>query len=288
MRIVYYTHSAFFELALSLVRALSRHAQVDVLLEVSPGAWQSAGFDVPAQALPAGIIPADPVLAPLFPSGVRDYWRAASSFQLVVHGTKGSFTPASFRLGRAVLRAVADLSADVLHVDDVDVSPRLALSLRGARHPPIALAVHDPQPHSGEGNWRRSIARRLAYPTVTRFVLYNEVLRDGFSKRFHISPGVIDTARLGPYDVFREWAPRPGSTDGRPIVLFFGRLSPYKGLDTFYAAAPLIAQRVGDVRMIVAGRPIEGYSPPRPPTLSAGATIEVVERYLSNEDVAGL
>ena len=287
MRIVYYTHPAFFEPALCLVKALSQHLQVDLLLEVSPGAWQTAGFDVGRQPLPAGLVPADDVLRRAFPAGVRAYWQSAASFHLVVHPSRRSLHPSAWTISRRVLRFVAERRADVFHVDDVDVSPRLALALPTLRRIPVVIAVHDPAPHSGERNWRKDLARRFSYPTATSFVLYNGKSRAAFAARYGLAPSAVQVASLGIYDIVREWrdaTPAPSA----PTVLLFGRLSRYKGLDVFYEAARLISQRTPHVRFVVAGRPVTGYTPPDPPRLAAPTRIEVIDRYLSGKEAATL
>jgi glycosyltransferase involved in cell wall biosynthesis len=285
VRIAYYTHPAFFEPALCLVRELSRQADVDLLLEISDSAWQSAAFDAARRPLTPGIVDGDAALADAFPAGVRDYWRSAASFHLVAHSSRRSLDPRAWRLSRKVLRFANARGADVLHIDDVDVSPRLAIGLPGAQHPPIALAVHDPEPHEGERNWRKSLARRLAYPRARRFVMYNRAFRQAFAARYGVRREVIDVARLGRYDVCREWSATAGRDSG--LVLFFGRVSPYKGLETLYASLPIVASRVGNVRCVVAGRPIDGYTPPAPPNLDQ-VRVEVIDRYLSNDEAARL
>ena len=57
-------HTAQFALSMSLLRELSRLCEVHVLLEVSPYAWQLESFELKPRDLPAGIVAADPVLAP--------------------------------------------------------------------------------------------------------------------------------------------------------------------------------------------------------------------------------
>jgi len=287
VRIVYYTHSAFFEAALCLVKELSQQVQLHLLLELSPGAWQTAGFDLDRRPLPAGLIPADDVLKDVLPSGVRAYWQSTASFHLVVHSSRRSIHPSSWEISRRVLRFTGECGADVLHIDDVDVSPRLALALPTLRRLPVVITVHDPEPHSGERNWRKWLARRLAYPKASRFVLHNAAGREGFAERNRISSTSIEIARLGAYTIFREWSSQPAHREAS-TVLFFGRLSPYKGLDGFYEAARLIARRVTGVKFVVAGRPVPGYIPPPPPSLDASAAVEVVDRYLSNREAARL
>ena len=286
MRILYYTHPALFEPALCLVRELSRHAEVHLVLEVSPGAWQTAAFDLAARQLPAGLMPGDVVLRDAVPSGVRAYWQSAASFHLAVHPTRRSIHPTSWTISRRVLSFASDIDSDLLHIDDVDVSPRLALALPGSTRTPMIVTVHDPEPHSGERNWRKLLARRLAYPRARRFILHNAAMREAFAQRFHLSNGAIHIARLGAYDVCREWA-RSDASSQQPTVLFFGRLSPYKGLDVFYDAARIVAGRRPGVRFVVAGRRVPGYTLPDPPAVP-GSEIEVHDRYISNEETAAL
>ena len=286
MRILYYTHPALFEPALCLVRELSRRTELHLVLEVSPGAWQTAAFDLAEQPLPAGLIPGAEVLRDAFPAGVSAYWQSAASFRLAVHRTHSSFHPASWAISRRVLRFADALGCDLLHIDDVDVSPRLALALPGSKRLPLVITVHDPEPHSGERNWRKRLARGLAHPRATRFILHNTALRDAFSQRFGIPHEVIHVARLGTYDVYREWTTSDKS-EQKPTVLFFGRLSRYKGLDVFYRAAVLIARRMTGVRFVIAGRRVEGYTPPEPPDLP-GCEIAILDRYISNGETAAL
>ncbi len=287
MDVVYYTHPALFEPALSLVQALSRHVRVHLLLEISAGAWQSAMFDARMHALPSGIVRADPILAPMFPAGVREFWQSATSFHLVSHPSRRSFSFSSWRISRDVLRLVGDLHADVLHLDDVDVSPRLALALPQLKKTPVVISVHDPQPHTGEQNWRKTFARRIAFRRAKAFVLYNAAARESFASRYGIDAARVHVTHFGPYDVIRAWS-SPATGPSQNTVVFFGRLSPYKGLEDFYRAIPLITRRIPDARLLIAGRPVPGYTPPHPPVLPPPARIDVIDRYLAGPEAAAL
>ena len=287
MRIVYYTHTAFFETALSLVSELSHRAEVHLLVEVGPDAWNTASFDVPPCPLPSGLVPADEVLRDVFPAEVREYWRRTASFHLVVHNERRSLHPTSWRVSRQVIRFVESLRPAVFHVDDVDVSTRLALALPYLRRTPLVLNVHDPAPHSGEHNWRKDLSRWSAYRKATRFVLHNRQQKEPFCRRYRIVSEAVQVVRLGAYDIFRAWAD-PQTQEEPNSILFFGRISPYKGLDVLYEALPRVVQQVPGVRLIVAGKPISGYTPPRPPSVPGPAQVQVLSRYLSNATVAQL
>jgi glycosyltransferase involved in cell wall biosynthesis len=122
---------------------------------------------------------------------------------------------------------------------------------------------------------------------VERFRLHSAVFRAPFAARSGVPPSRIDVAPLGVYDVMREWAPGPVTRASR-TVLFAGRIAPYKGLDVLYAAAPRVAERVADVRFVVAGRAIDGYEPPQPPPLPNGGRIEVIAGHVANDHLARL
>ena len=289
MRVVYYSHTAFFETALSLVRDLAQRAEVHLLMELAPTAWRTASFDVPQRQLGDGLVEADAVVGDALPVPVREYWRQAASFHFVVHGQRRSFHPGSWSTSRRALEFVAACRPDILHVDDVDVSPRLALALPGALPAPLVLSVHDPEPHQGERGWRKWLARRLAYPRATRFVVHNERLRPAFCHRYGIAPARVAVTQLGVYDILRAWHAGPAETRAEPpTVLCFGRLNPYKGLETLYAAAPLVARQVPEVRFVVAGNPGTGYDPPLPPALDPPASLEVHGAYIPNAWLAQL
>src|SRR5437867_1961276 len=113
MRVVFYLHTAQFALSMSLLRELSQLAEVHVLLEVSPAAWQLESFELQKQALPAGIVSADPVLAAFFPDGVRAYWHGLASFNLVVHHARQSLSPETWRISHHVAAFVRRLRPDV-------------------------------------------------------------------------------------------------------------------------------------------------------------------------------
>jgi glycosyltransferase involved in cell wall biosynthesis len=286
VRVVYYTHTAFFEVALSLVEELSKLAEVHLLMEVGPAAWATAGFDRRRETTPEGLVPGRAILEGM-PPGVGARVSGAASFQLVVHGSSRSLDPRAWRISRQALGFTRDLEPDVLHVDDVDVSPRLPMALGAARGIPLILSVHDPETHSGEASWRKRLSRRLAYPKANRFLLHSRVFERDFAEAYRIPSDRICTVHLGALDVLRAWG-EDGPIEDRPTVLFFGRLSVYKGLETLYVAAPLVAEQVPDVRIVVAGRPVREYVPPSPPHLPEPAILEVLDGYVSNPRAARL
>jgi glycosyltransferase involved in cell wall biosynthesis len=186
------------------------------------------------------------------------------------------------------VRFVRSLQPTVFHLDDVSL--RLAWALPELRGVPLVLTLHDPEPHSGERQWRTDLARWLTLGRARKYVLHNRTQIEPFCRRYRIPSDRVQSIPLGAYNVYREWITPDGqdaSADTRTI-LFFGRLSPYKGLEVLYQALPRIAASVPDVRVVVAGRPIPGYCPPSAPIMPGGGRVEIISEYISNVRLAQL
>lgn len=290
MRIALYSHPAFIESSISLARELSRTAEVHLLLEVGPEAWQTAAFELERAPLAPGLHPAAPILARYYPAAVRAYWQDLASFSLVVHSHGRAVHPGSLRVSHEVVRHIQRLAPDILHIDDLDVSPRLALGVRSGRwdeRVPIVLSVHDPRPHSGEDLKRKALARRLLFPRVSRFVLHSSALVDQFVERYGLDPAKVSVVPLGIYHLYEAWA-TPGVPAADRAVLFFGRLSAYKGLSVLYDALPTAAQRVPGLQVDVAGEVVPGFRLPSPPSLDNGGGLRVWPHYMDNSRLAAL
>jgi len=100
-----------------------------------------------------------------------------------------------------------------------------------------------------------------------------------------LSQSKICFQHLGIYHIYKEWISEPVVQDEKTI-LFFGRISQYKGIDILYRAMPKIAEKIPGVRFIIAGKKHPGYSMPELPLLKGNAKVEVIEEYILNHQLA--
>lgn len=137
---------------------------------------------------------------------------------------------------------------DFVHFQDsLANDPRLALA-SGVPTRPYALTVHDPVPHPGDQvppRWTKTMRRRLRGHAGLIFV-HSELLKEEL-----LSLGGIGA----PIEVVPHGV---GSLDVRPLpaqdqLLFFGRMSYYKGLDVLLDAMPAVWERLPELTLTVAG-----------------------------------
>ena len=143
---------------------------------------------------------------------------------------------------------------------------------------------HDPFPHSGEerGNFRKRY--QCAIDGSNGYVLLNENQKEQFCKTYNIDPNKVLINRLGVYDNVRSFV-RPGTEPFSYNILFFGRISPYKGIEYLCEAMKSVRQSIPDATLTIAGGgkmyfDIEPYK--------QLGYIEVRNHYIGMEELAEL
>ncbi len=156
----------------------------------------------------------------------------------------------------ALRRRLRGLRPDVIHLQDsLTHDMRLAVAA-GLPGPPYALTVHDPTPHPGDETpsarvqaVRRALRRRAGLLFVHSEGMAAELREMGDAR------AAVEVVPHG----FAEPAAEP--LPERPSILFFGRISHYKGLDTLLDAMQLLWAQHPEVTVTVAG---EGDLPEHP------------------------
>jgi glycosyltransferase involved in cell wall biosynthesis len=137
---------------------------------------------------------------------------------------------------------------DFVHVQDsLANDPRLALA---AGIPPrrYALTIHDPVPHPGDAVPPRTthLARRLLRRRAGLVFVHSAELR----AELEAVGGTRAPIEVVPHGV---GAPDPAPMPARPALLFFGRMSHYKGLDVLLDAMPALWENDPELRLTIAG-----------------------------------
>lgn len=116
------------------------------------------------------------------------------------------------------------------------------------------LLVHDPFLHSGEEFFMDRILRKFYFTLVKNKILLNEIQKEDFISEYKEDPNKIYTSFLSVYDYltcFNQNTERSNEFN----ILFFGRISPYKGVKYLLDAFVDILQRHKDlnIKLTIAG-----------------------------------
>jgi glycosyltransferase involved in cell wall biosynthesis len=181
-------------------------------------------------------------------------------------------------------------AADIVHFQWLTVQQLDGRLLPGGRggeargRPPLVLTAHDVLPR--EGGARRRAAQRRLYDRFDALVVHSDQGRARLTQelgvdaaRVHVIPhGVF--AHLAEASAAGASAPPPPFHTDKPVVLFFGLLRPYKGLDVLLDAW----RGIEDAELWIVGMPRMDIS-----SLRAAATpsVRFVPRFVPEAELPG-
>jgi glycosyltransferase involved in cell wall biosynthesis len=141
---------------------------------------------------------------------------------------------------------------------------------------PLVLTAHDLLPR--EPRPGQLAAQRRLLHRVDAVVVHSEYGRRQLTERLGLSPAKVHVIHHGAFQPGRHGSLPPELVDdGRPVVLLFGLLRPYKGLDTLVRAWPGIE----GAQLWIVGRAMMELGP-----MPAGASL--VARFVSSEEADAL
>jgi glycosyltransferase involved in cell wall biosynthesis len=195
----------------------------------------------------------------------------------------------------------AALAADIVHFQWLTVQQLDGRLLPGGRngeargHPPLVLTAHDVLPREG-GASRREAQRRL-YDRFDALVVHSDHGRARLTHelgvdaaRVHVIPhGVF--AHLAEESAAGASAPPPPFHTDKPVVLFFGLLRPYKGLDVLLDAWKGIKDAelwiVGMPRMDISSLLADLDRAVADRLVAATSSVRFVPRFVSDAELPG-
>ena len=251
MKILYYSSLPLSDADFPLVRAMTRSgAEVRYVIPLLP--------DHPTG--PLGTLTPKKCSA-LVPAREYEPLRAYENYLsldnvYVLNRTVRGARPRNILLYLKFVWKILRFRPDVIQITWPLSGPELPLYLLRRK---LVLTVHDPFPHSSDENPRNTRQRALAFRLCPRFVLLNSRQAPSFREYYNIRKPVLTTS-LSAYDVLSHGFPADRSDDG--YILFFGRITPYKGLDVLLKAVPLVREVLPGQQFIVAGKgTVEGPLP---------------------------
>jgi glycosyltransferase involved in cell wall biosynthesis len=214
-----------------------------------------------------------------------DGYRVSERFYARARGRPGS----GLRRASKLLEHVPDMlsyrhamaaQADVVHFQWLDMQWLDAYLLPRR---PVVLTAHDLLPRESRPGQAR--AQRRLYDRVDAVVAHSAYGRGHLVDGLGVDAGKVHVIHHGAFTYLSASPPGPlpaelASTES-PVVLFFGLLRPYKGLDTLLEAW----RGVPDASLWIVGRPRMDLAPLR---ARADASVRLVPRFVPDAEVTAL
>ena len=279
MKILYYSTPFFADCDFPLVKALQEEGHdVTYLIALAPYSLKSTLFDIKEQVQENAIIPAT-----CYPElKLYENYMDMSKVYIVNRTIIQDSSLQSLKMTLKVVGFIKKEKFDVIHTDCMLGMWNLMLyKLFGKK---MVLTVHDPFPHTGEITARKKFNYKMAMKMVCHFVLLNDKQKEQFCKSYHVRPEQILINRLGVYDNISTFVRQQDSKKNHN-VLFFGRISPYKGIEYLCQAMLKVKEQVPDATLTIAGG---GKIYFNLASYQKHNWVKVINRYVGMEELAGL
>jgi glycosyltransferase involved in cell wall biosynthesis len=277
--IVYYCQPYFLDSTLETLDCIKFDFEIHLIIEISNDSKTSTLLDLSAIDLPTGIIAFDEIMPECKQHYFMKHFSGLKSVKFMIFGGKRSISIASL-LGSMDLSAyVRALQPSLIHFDTTSLRAVWALPfLRNIR---LMSTIHDPVPHQGEGTWKLQMTSAIyRYFTSTVF-LYSNYARSLYHKHFPRFKHLY-TISLLPYYFLTQFANQ--SNRSGKYILFFGRMSFYKGIDILLKAIPEVLTTHPYERFVIAGNPESHHQIDIP----SDSRICFISRHLGLEELADL
>jgi glycosyltransferase involved in cell wall biosynthesis len=173
-------------------------------------------------------------------------------FYLLGRG-KPLYHPTNLLIFKDFIKKMDEFMPDVIHLQLGGSIVDLVL-LPFLKKYPVVATFHDVKLHTGENNLQQNFIRYWERKYSNQIIVHGEKLKEQMIKEYGLPSEKVHAIPIGEHEVapFKKYERKDLKEDGN-LILFFGRIWKYKGLEYLIKAEPLITKEVPDAKIVIAG-----------------------------------
>lgn len=278
MKILYISTPFFADCDFPLIKTLQQKGiDVTYLILLAPYSLKSTLFDIKKQINETAIFPATryPELK------VYEQYMDMNKVYVANRTSSKSYSLSFWKLNWLLSKFIKDGQYDIVHSDTL-ISKMQGFMYRNAKH--WIQTIHDPFPHTGENSKKRQERYRYVISKSEHIVLLNGKQYNKFCSYYNVEKENVSINSLGIYDNIKTFVPSNyDKNKKRQNVLFFGRISPYKGIEYLCEAMKTVHKSLPEVTLTIAGGGKMYFDITEFEKLSY---IQIINRYVGMEELA--
>lgn len=288
MTVVYYMQVAFLDVSIELINVLKKHVQLHVLIELTPHGKNLTIMEI--DHLPEGktLVTPEELLTKKSYESLKPYFTGTASVHFVVHPHRTGFSYSTLQVSFTTWKFIKQFKPDIIHFETFSLRAiGMLFFLKAFKN--VCITIHDPVPHSGEDSWKVSLPRTFFFsaPGKKKYLFYSQFARQQFEENFKKHKEQVAVLQLGPYGYLQKLV-KPEEETQKKHILFFGRLSVYKGLDDLLAAMPAVFKEFPNEKLIIAGKRHNDFAIDDRVIKKYKNNITLIDRHIPNDELATL
>ena len=165
--------------------------------------------------------------------------------------------PANFLSLLNLFKTISKHNPDVVHLQLGNgrmVNLLIFMYCKMIKRYPVVVTFHDVKLHPGEESRWSQFLRYLIRKNANEIIVHGEALKEEMIKEYSLPDNKVHAIQFGEHEVapFRRYY-RDDIIEKGNLVLFFGRIVEYKGLEYLIKAEPTIVREVGGAKIVIAG-----------------------------------
>jgi len=271
--------------SLEVINVLKKLVQLHVIIEVTEKSKNQNIIDI--EALPEDVIFGSPesLLSSISYNYMKPYIEGTASANFLIYkkGNISSYAKSCFQ----IYKYIGTIKPDILHLEAMLIRSFCLLPSL-FKFKKIFLGIHDPLPHKGEKEIKLNLLRSLFLKNAKTkgIFFYSEFSKGQFENHYknnHSSKWVVKMCQL---TYFKNFVKNKATI--KNSILFFGRISPYKGIDVLLNAIPDVFNTYPHEHLIIAGRSINDYKISSDALKDFSEKITILNKHISNEELVQL
>ena len=287
MIVIYYTSTYFLDISIELINILKTHVQLHVLIEVTPKSKNANIINIDNLPQNKTFIEPKELLSASDYQHLAPYFKGTKSTNFLVHPKSNGLSLNAIKTSLAVKDYFNKVKANVIHFDSFSLRT-VGLIPYLWKFKKILLSIHDPVLHSGENNLKNILPRLLSFnfPIKKCFIFYSKFSQQTFETQYPKNQHSKISIKMQPYSYYSNF----GEINllAKKHILFFGRISIYKGIDILLASIPDFLKQNKDEVFVIAGKNSNGYQLDQDILKKFPNNIIVINRYIPNKELGSL
>ena len=247
MKVLYYSPPGFADNNFTLYKAMrDRGVDFTYLMSMMPGTTKSPVFEIKNVINKNAIIKASEYKELQIFEKYMDF----SHFYILNRNKSRSYSFTAFLMTIKLIQFIRKEKFDVIHITYPLWASEILLYFFRHR---MVLTVHDPIPHSGEKSLIRNVFRTMSFKLIPNLILLNEFQENEFVDKYNLNNSRIYHNCLGRFDFLDLFKDDVLKSDPN-LILFYGRISPYKGVEYLCQAMEIVHKEIPQAKLIIAGK----------------------------------
>lgn len=279
MKVLYLSTTSFFDADLGFLKAQNKKNDFHYLINIPTYGRSATALNITTDFKEAGIYPATEFEE--FQQ-FKDYLNLEKTY-VIYRTSKKTLSLSNLSLQKEIVKFIIGLNPEIIHLNDFVDFNFLYLLIK--KRFPIVQTIHDPFPHSGSNSLKEKLIAEVNNFFIKKRILLNSSQSESYIIKNKVKKDDIYISRLGTYDYLEIFQKNLENNERSNQILFFGRISPYKGIEELCRVILELIPDFQDLRLIIAGSG-DFYFDIQP--YAKNPNFEIINRYITIEEMVRL